>query len=44
MQMGVDLFDRMLRQHELKKRELDWWGLPVKGFATSVSELNPRKF
>ena len=27
MQMDVDLFDRMRRQHELRKRGIDWWDL-----------------
>lgn len=29
MQMDVDLFDRMHRQHELRKRGINWWDLPV---------------
>jgi len=30
-QLGVDLFDRMHRQHELRKRGINWWDLPVDG-------------
>ena len=44
MQMGVDLFDRMHRQHELRKRGIDWWDPPIKGFDSSISSMNPRKF
>ena len=29
MQMDVDLFDRMHRQHELRKQGIHWWDLPV---------------
>ncbi len=32
-QLDVDLFDRMHRQHELRKRGIDWWDLPVDGVA-----------
>jgi hypothetical protein len=28
-QLDVDLFDRMHRQHELRKRGINWWNLPV---------------
>jgi predicted ester cyclase len=28
-QLGEDLFDRMQRQHELRKRGINWWDLPV---------------
>ena len=31
LQIGVDLFDRMRRQYELRKRGIDWWDLPVNG-------------
>jgi predicted ester cyclase len=31
LQMDVDLFDRMRRQHELRKRGINWWDLPVDG-------------
>ena len=30
-QLGVDLFDRMHRQNELRKRGINWWDLPVDG-------------
>lgn len=30
-QLDVDLFDRMHRQHELRKRDINWWDLPVDG-------------
>jgi len=30
-QMDVDLFDRMHRQNELRKRGINWWDLPVDG-------------
>ena len=30
-QLDVDLFDRMHRQHELRKRGINWWDLPVDG-------------
>ena len=29
MQMDVDLFDRMHRQHELRKQGINWWDLPI---------------
>lgn len=29
LQMDVDLFDRMRRQHELRKRGINWWDLPA---------------
>ncbi|MDE0816978.1 MAG: ester cyclase [Pirellulaceae bacterium] len=29
MQMDVDLFDRMRRQNELRKRGINWWDLPA---------------
>ena len=29
LQFDVDLFDRMRRQDELRKRGIDWWDLPV---------------
>ena len=32
MQLDVDLFDRMHRQNELRKRGINWWDLPVKKF------------
>jgi len=30
-QMGIDLFDRMHRQNDLRKRGINWWNLPVEG-------------
>ena len=44
MQMDIDLFDRMHRQHELRKRGINWWDLPVKGFDSSTNKLSTRKF
>jgi predicted ester cyclase len=29
LQLDVDLFDRMHRQHELRKRGIDWWDIPA---------------
>ena len=29
LQLDVDLFDRMRRQHELRKRGINWWDLPA---------------
>jgi len=34
----------MHRQHELRKRGIDWWDPPIKGFDSSISSMNPRKF
>lgn len=44
LQMDIDLFDRMHRQNELRKRGINWWDLPVKGFNTNLSQLSGRKF
>jgi predicted ester cyclase len=44
LQMDIDLFDRMHRQNELRKRGINWWDLPVKGFNTKLSQLSGRKF
>jgi predicted ester cyclase len=41
-QLGVDLFDRMHRQHELRKRGINWWDLPVDG-ASALTDSR-RKF
>ena len=41
-QMGVDLFDRMHRQHELRKRGIDWWDIPVDGMSAAAGSR--RKF
>lgn len=35
-QLDVDLFDRMHRQHELRKRGIDWWDPPVDGATAST--------
>ena len=46
LQLDVDLFDRMRRQHELRKRGIDWWDLPVDGLSaatTKVSDVLGRK-
>ncbi len=32
LQLDVDLFDRMHRQNELRKRGINWWDLPVDKF------------
>lgn len=52
LQLDVDLFDRMRRQHELRKRGIDWWDLPLDGWddtskaTAQVSEVlrNKRQF
>ena len=44
LQMDIDLFDRMHRQNELRKRGINWWDLPVRGFNTNLSQLSGRKF
>jgi hypothetical protein len=44
MQMDIDLFDRMHRQHELRKRGINWWDLPVNGFDPRAKKLSARKF
>ncbi len=49
LQMDVDLFDRMHRQHELRKRGINWWDLPVDGMSAnlaspSLAEGSRRKF
>lgn len=36
-QLDVDLFDRMHRQHELRKRGIDWWDIPVDGMSPTNS-------
>ena len=41
-QLGVDLFDRMHRQHELRKRGINWWDLPVDGVSALAGSR--RKF
>jgi predicted ester cyclase len=41
-QLDVDLFDRMHRQHDLRKRGINWWDLPVDG-ANSMADSR-RKF
>lgn len=41
-QAGVDLFDRMHRQHELRKRGINWWDLPVDGMNETFD--SQRKF
>ena len=41
-QLGIDLFDRMHRQHELRKRGINWWDLPVDGASTLADSR--RKF
>jgi predicted ester cyclase len=48
LQLDVDLFDRMRRQHELRKRGTDWWDLPVDGWNAvannSLAAGSRRKF
>lgn len=44
LQMDVDLFDRMHRQHELRKQGINWWDLPTEGLAANVSLGSRRKF
>jgi len=39
LQMDVDLFDRMHRQHELRKRGINWWDLPVDGMGATLASL-----
>jgi predicted ester cyclase len=41
-QLDVDLFDRMHRQHELRKRGIDWWNIPVDGMSALADSR--RKF
>ncbi len=41
-QLDIDLFDRMHRQHELRKRGINWWDLPVDGEMTLADSR--RKF
>jgi predicted ester cyclase len=38
LQLDVDLFDRMHRQHELRKRGIDWWDLPLDGFGEATAQ------
>ncbi|MDE0816977.1 MAG: ester cyclase [Pirellulaceae bacterium] len=38
LQLDVDLFDRMHRQHELRKRGIDWWNLPLDGFGEAAAQ------
>jgi len=33
-----------VRQHELRKRGVNWWDGPVQGFDARVNTLNPREF
>lgn len=49
LQFDIDLFDRMRRQHELRKRGINWWNIPVDGMAASVAgsstvSVDRRKF
>mgnify|MGYP001825721293 FL=1 len=37
LQFDVDLFDRMHRQHELRKRGINWWDLPIDGWGARSS-------
>lgn len=43
LQFDIDLFDRMHRQHELRKRGINWWDLPVDKIAGSRTADSLRK-
>ena len=41
LQFDIDLFDRMHRQHELRKRGINWWDLPVDSMGTYSASPSP---
>ena len=42
LQMGVDLFERMRRQHEYRERGIDWWDLPDDGSTAATATFASR--
>lgn len=44
LQLGVDLFERMHRQRELRERGIDWWDLPTNSTNTVAAANSRRRF